>query len=178
MRSIYALALVILFTLIAQPAPTYACSCAPQPAPLAARTSAMAVFVGTVSGFGATDASGATLLVTFEVQQTWKGPTGAQVTLATASGSANCGYEFVRGEQYLVYASAEAGQLRTSLCSRTTPLASASEDLAALGPGTPVTATAAPVSSAEFDIPWLLVAVGGICVVIISALGVGWLRRR
>jgi hypothetical protein len=181
MRYLCALALTVLAVLVAlayQPQPTYACSCAPSPPPLEARDRANAVFVGTVSGLAPADPAGADMLITFDLQQTWKGPTGPQLTIVTASSSASCGYEFKRGEQYLVYAAAQAGQIRTSLCSRTALFAGASEDLATLGPGTSVAPAARPITSEGMGIPWLPLVLGGIGVAIMLAVGVGWLRRR
>ncbi|NTU82106.1 MAG: hypothetical protein HGA45_22460 [Chloroflexales bacterium] len=173
-----ALSVMALAALAYQPRPTYACSCTPPPPPLQARDSATAVFAGTVSGIAPADPGRASVLVTFDVQQIWKGPEGAQLTIATAGSSASCGYEFAQGEQYLVYAVAQEGQIRTSLCSRTALFASAGEDLAALGTGTPVAPAAGPITSDEMGIPWLPLVVGGIGLAIVLAVGVSWLRRR
>ncbi|MBT8469118.1 MAG: hypothetical protein KJN97_10245, partial [Deltaproteobacteria bacterium] len=52
----------------------------------------------------------------------------------TAGSSAACGYTFVKGETYLVYADRdEADPMRVSLCSRTALVADAEEDLDFLG---------------------------------------------
>jgi len=156
--------------------PAYACSCvAPRP-PLEARDEAQAVFSGTVSSVQS-DASG--LLVTFDVDEIWKGPEGAQLTLATPGSSASCGYEFAQGERYLVYGFAQEGRLNTGLCTRTAPLASAGEDLAAFGPGTPApVAPAAPAPEPSVGMPWLPVALGGVAVAAATAVALVALRRR
>lgn len=161
-----------------QPRAAYACSCAPPRPPLEARDGSVAVFAGTVSAIVPATPDGGSLLVTFDLQQTWKGPEGPQLTIATPEGSAACGYEFTQGEQYLVYAVAQGGQIQTSLCSRTAPLADAGEDLAALGPGTAVASAGGPVSTEEMGIPWFPLVMGGIGVAIVLVVGIGWLRRR
>ncbi len=49
------------------------------------------------------------------------------------NGPGNCGYHFIVGESYLVYTNRTAdGQMWTSMCTRTRPLANAAEDLAYL----------------------------------------------
>jgi len=75
--------------------------------------------------------------VRFQVDKQWKGVTTDTVPVVTAADSAACGYPFVTGKTYLVYARKLDGEpeLQTNLCSRTKPLASAQDDLAALGEG-------------------------------------------
>lgn len=67
--------------------------------------------------------------VRFRVEQSWRGAVEGTVEITTGSGGGDCGYGFEKGERYLVYASARDGALSTSICSRTRPLARASEDL-------------------------------------------------
>lgn len=69
--------------------------------------------------------------ITFAVERVWKGDVGSTVRVQTARGGESCGFAFRTGEQYLVYAYNSG----VSLCSRTTELARASEDLGALGTG-------------------------------------------
>lgn len=174
------LALLVAVGLAAVPQPraAFACSCAAPPAPRAARDGAAAVFAGTVSGLVQTGSGGERLLVTFDLEESWKGPTGPQLTVVTSSSSASCGYEFTRSEQYLVYADAQGSQMHVSLCSRTAPLADAGADLAELGPGTPVATGAAPVSSVTMGIPWVPLALGGVGGALLLLMLVGWLRRK
>ena len=170
---VFALAVFATASLFHPLKPAYACSCvAPRP-PLEARNEAQAVFSGTVSSVQS-DASG--LLVTFDMDEIWKGPEGAQLTLATSGSSASCGYEFAQGERYLVYGFAQEGRLNTGLCTRTATLASAAEDLAALGPGTP--APVAPAPAPSTGAPWLPVALGGVAVVAVAAVALVARRRR
>lgn len=156
--------------------PAYACSCVAPPPPQEALGQAQAVFAGTARSVVPAPNG---VLVTFEVEQIWKGPEGGQFTLATPGSSAACGFEFVEGERYLVYGVAQDGQLSTNLCTRTALLASAGDDLAALGEGGAVepapVAEPAPVSAGQ---PWLPVAlgIGGVAVAIVAAVAVA--RRR
>lgn len=160
-----------------QPRITYACSCAPPPPPQEAMAGAAAVFAGTVSGIAPAGAGG--LLVTFDLQQSWKGPAEPQLTITTSDNSASCGVAFSEGESYLVYGFAQDGQLATNLCSRTAPLANAGDDLATLGDGAPVTAAEAPVTETTMDTPWLPIAlIGGALVLGLVLFGPSLLRRR
>jgi hypothetical protein len=156
--------------------PAYACSCMAPPPPVEARNEAQSVFAGTVSAVGA-EANG--FLVTFDVEQFWKGPEGPQVTVSTPSSSASCGVEFVEGEKYLVYGSfADDGRLSTNLCTRTAPLANAGEDLAAFGAGTtPPAEPTAPQTEISTGLPWQPFALGGAGLAVI-ALAAVLLRRR
>lgn len=145
--------LIFMALLTVRPSVTYACSCVVPAEPLEALESSSAVFTGKVvdkkEPKGTIISSADPVKVTFEVDSSWKGIKGNKVTLSTALSSASCGFEFVEGESYIVYAYAndedDSGKLEASLCSRTKLLASASEDLKELGPsisaGTP---TASP----------------------------------
>ncbi len=72
--------------------------------------------------------------VVFEVDEVWKGINQTQVIVYTSRFPESCGYEFST-TKYLVYANESDGDLRASLCSRTTLLSSAQEDLNELGLG-------------------------------------------
>jgi hypothetical protein len=156
---------VLLVSLLARPRPVFACSCAPPDAPPIAFSRAEAVFSGTVIWVNSLD--GLPLLrdlgrslprlysafpsngqVFLLVTDSWKGLTTTSVTLPAGSGWRLCGYPFVIGGQYLIYAATGAAGLGTSLCSRTTDLASAAVDLAYLGTLPPLTLTPA--------LPWPL----------------------
>jgi hypothetical protein len=67
------------------------------------------------------------------VLRVWKGTLGRSVVLRTANDGASCGYPFAVHESYLVFTRDRS----VSLCSRTKPIADATEDLAALGDGHP-----------------------------------------
>jgi hypothetical protein len=72
------------------------------------------------------------LRVEFDTLLPFRGLQAPNVSVLTAGGgSAACGYSFKRGERYLVYATrnAQVAGLVTSTCSRTRPLAEATDDL-------------------------------------------------
>ena len=111
-----------------------ACSCM-KLTPSEGLSSSYAVFTGevtkiepnTATKFGGVE-------ITLQVKKVWKGDIGEQVEVRTAGSSAACGYNFVKGETYLVYADRDqADPMRVSLCSRTALVASAQEDLDFLG---------------------------------------------
>lgn len=69
-------------------------------------------------------------LVRFNVEESFRGAQGATVEVRTGAGSSDCGYNFVAGQHYLVYANTNAdGQLATSICSATKPLEKAAADV-------------------------------------------------
>ena len=128
----HSIAVVALVCLLA-PRATHACSCRPPPSPDNALSGATAVLVGTVQAIQPVPAQSANR-VTLAVAQSWKGlpPKTETVTVTTCINSACCGYEFRKGESYLVYAGGQPEALSASLCSRTGPLAQADDDIAVL----------------------------------------------
>ena len=115
--------------------PAAACSCAGL-TPAQAFERADSVFVGEVTSFrvksglfGQSSIDPTT--VDFTVMEVWKGPQQRTLTIRTVRSEVSCGYEFVEGLQYLVYA--RDGQ--TGLCDRTALTVQASEELASLGEG-------------------------------------------
>ncbi|XID94864.1 hypothetical protein ACF3MZ_10245 [Paenibacillaceae bacterium WGS1546] len=114
-----------------------ACSCASRDAAAKLDISA-AVFVGKVVGVGKAVQGkfGPLRPYTFEVDQAWKGVEEKRVTVYSNDGaSASCGYSFVQGETYLVYAHQENDRLQTGLCHGNRPIAEAGDELAQLGIG-------------------------------------------
>lgn len=67
--------------------------------------------------------------VRFQVREAWRGGVQGVVEIRTGAGGGDCGYQFERGETYIVYARAHDGMLSTSICARTRKLAQAAEDL-------------------------------------------------
>lgn len=115
--------------------PAAACSCAGL-TPAQAFERADSVFVGEVTSFrvksglfGQSSIDPTT--VNFTVMEVWKGPRQGTLTIGTVRSEVSCGYEFVKGLRYLVYA--REGQ--TGLCDRTALTVQASEELASLGEG-------------------------------------------
>ena len=111
-----------------------ACSCM-KITPSEGLSSSYAVFTGEVMNLEPNEATKfGGVEITFQVKKVWKGDIGEKVQVRTAGSSAACGYNFVKGETYLVYASRdEADPMRVSLCSRTAPVANAQADLDFLG---------------------------------------------
>lgn len=114
----------------------FACSCARPSDPQTALTRADAVFNGRVASIQRLEMDGyAQLLVKFDIDTSWKGETEDQVFVMTADNSAACGYYFKKGEAYLVYSYLYEGVLHTNICTRTSLLENATEDLRELGKG-------------------------------------------
>lgn len=137
---------------VANPRCAYACSCLPPGPPRDALASSDAVFAGRVvklsAPLGDVVSSVDPVSVTFEVSRSWKGAQAQTVVVKTASSSASCGFNFEQGREYLVYAGTADGELQAGLCSRTQALATAAEDLAALGAGQ-APAAGAPTGGSE-----------------------------
>lgn len=194
-------ALLIFMTLLTvRPQVTYACSCIAPAPPLEAMENSDAVFEGTVISIqkpsSLIQSSADPVQVTFQVGSRWKGDPGDQVTLSTARSSESCGFEFTKGERYMVYAREEAaegkqakGTLTTSLCSRTALYSAAQEDLNELGAGngggSPTAlpdiagndGTAVPENNPT-TAPWILYAEIGLGLVAIIGAALILLRRR
>ena len=122
-------------------APAAACTCVESPPPAEALEQADLVFTGTVTKVETIDTGrgGRTfpqVAVRFDVDDVYKGRSGAKTVIETAESSAACGYTFEEGVTYLVYAfdpSEASGAPTTSLCTRTAPIDQAGEDLDAFG---------------------------------------------
>ncbi len=154
LRSMVISALLVAFWAV--PPRAHACKCRPLPVAEAA-SSARAVFEGRVVAIEAPKEENGDARVQLAVVRAWKGlHTEETLWIETRSEPAACGYVFVADESYLVYAEGESNDaLRVHSCSRTQPVAEASEDLQVLGmgsvpnspPKTPeLTATAAPAN--------------------------------
>ena len=135
----------------------HACSCVETPEPRDALREAAAVFSGRVLSVP-TDAPGAAHSdpagIEFQVHSVWKGVSGFHATVHTSGNETSCGYQFVTGETYLVYAWTWEGVLQAGLCSRTNRLANAAVDLALLPP-------VHPSPSAPEDLTSLLADLAG-----------------
>jgi hypothetical protein len=131
----------------AAPAIARACSCIPPGSPASAAADAQAVFEGRTF---AVEHRGGKAIYRFEVSRVWKGDVGSDVDLQTAISSSLCGRAFETGTSYVVYAHAsEGGGLADNICSRTRASSSATEDLVALGPGSPPRGPQATVAASN-----------------------------
>jgi Tissue inhibitor of metalloproteinase. len=119
-----------------------ACSCARPGLPCESFSDAKAIFVGKVVGakeqkesFG--EGGVKTIYdvgeIYFKVEESFIGAKTSRVVIHSGTGGGDCGYWFIRGQSYLVYAYGEsANKLYTHICTRTRPLDKAEEDLAFL----------------------------------------------
>ena len=122
------------------PVVTSACSCAELPTAESELERSQAVFSGKVIDIKERKANGyLTKSVLFEVTNTWKGVEKSQVIITTGLGGGDCGYRFIEGQEYLVYANESdmygAKSLVTIMCDRTNNLSRLQEDLKVLGEG-------------------------------------------
>lgn len=119
-----------------------ACSCASPPDPIVALLQCDAVFEGEVLSIEPEDTAREEgvvstmdwLLVRFRVLRAWRGVETEALTIVTHRGGASCGFSFLEGERYLVYARRSRGRLATDLCMRTAAIGQAWGDLRDLGP--------------------------------------------
>ncbi len=126
----------------------HACSCS-APDVLGALNSSDAVFSGEVSSIEQMRVTQkfeeSTVIVTFKVDQIWKGEKARKIVLYTFLNQFSCnGYHFKEGTRYLVFASAwdasskfpdVSRALGVDLCSGTIELDRADQELKKLGPG-------------------------------------------
>ncbi|XEC96330.1 hypothetical protein AB6A23_07235 [Paenibacillus tarimensis] len=123
------------------PEKVQACSCAEPPAVEDELKRKTAVFAGKVKSISHPKpalmrSSVDPVKITFDVTTVWKGEVKPETEVYTAISSASCGYDgFIENEDYIVFAFGDSDRLQTGLCERTKPLASAEEELAALGEG-------------------------------------------
>jgi hypothetical protein len=140
-----------------------ACTCANQGSPCAAFGATPMVFVGHVvsikkdkaeiNRFGVKEVIRTGLVAHMVVEETLKGITQKEVDVVTGGGGGDCGYHFIDGERYLVYAypnrrgdgedanrlssahfggsgvKITPGSITTSICTRTSLLKDAQDDL-------------------------------------------------
>lgn len=127
---------------LSSPRSSIACLCSSDAPSLASVAGALEhaelVFTGRMTDIQAID-EGEGSRVTFRVHRAWKGVEEEEVITYTRRTDATCGYRFVTGSDYLVYANpdapAEAGGLPiTHICTRTRSLAEGeSTDIPLLG---------------------------------------------
>ncbi len=133
----YIVALFFLVLLHASaPAKSLACSCIAPAGPLVELGSSDFVFSGVVQSITPINAEyGRTLIVKLQVLSKWKGNLTKEVVVVTADNSAACGYPFEKGRSYLVYGYEHENVMQTGICTRTTRLEDADEDLRDLKAG-------------------------------------------
>ena len=132
--------LIVVATSFFAPAPADACSCVGGIPLCETFWKTSAVFVGEVASItptapaDPTQPSGlfARRRVRFTVEKTYRGDVGREVEVFTGMGGGDCGFNFIRGRKYLVFAHAFEGRMTTGICSPTRLLADADEALAYL----------------------------------------------
>ncbi len=135
MKYFISVSILLLITLL-MPHTAIACSCIAPEGPLEEMSKSDFVFSGIVKRITSNNGPhGITLNVRLQVLSKWKGELPEEVIIETADNSAACGYPFDKGKSYLVYGHLHEGEMSTSICTRTTRLGDASEDLTALGQG-------------------------------------------
>ncbi|WJH36625.1 hypothetical protein N6H14_13285 [Paenibacillus sp. CC-CFT747] len=159
----------------------HACSCAKTNAKTRLQTRD-AVFTGRVVEKGGTSKfeHGQLRKYTFEVDQAWKGVSEKYSTIYSYDGDgASCGYSFIPGERYLVYANyGNDGKLQTSLCSGNGLVTAAAGDLAMLGAGTPIVNNGAPVPVARVWLTPRILLYAGVGAIVLTVGLLVFLRKR
>jgi len=185
-------ALLVLLTTVSlmAPRPAHACSCAMPPTPAVGFTQADAIFSGTVSQLNLGSALGRLLepvrqwlglapapsaynqFAVVAVSQSWKGVRHSPVQVQT-DGGAMCGFPFVSGQRYLIYAHASGGGLSATICSRTAELGLAGTDLAYLRTLPALVVTQSPPGAG-----WVWTALGAGAAGLMLLAGVALALRR
>lgn len=111
-----------------------ACSCIPPGPPAEELEKAALVFAGEAVRVNPSGGEGP-VTVTFRASRVYKGAVKRTIVITTSGSSASCGYGFVSGESYLVYAHGTEDEPVVTICSRTNTLSAAKDDLEALGKG-------------------------------------------
>lgn len=117
--------------------------------------------------------------VLFEVTKTWKGVEQSQIRITTGQGGGDCGYNFIKGNEYLVYAYEStmygAKSLVSTMCSRTDVLSSSQKDLAVLGEGQPPIGEVNLIGKDNRNLIYIWATLGvAICIVVFFIL----IRRK
>ena len=117
----------------------------------------------------------------FEVSTVWKGEVHETMYITTPPTGGSCGYTFVEGEEYIVYASDSHygdDSYTASICSRTALLGEAQADLDALGDGeAPRAGVKGPAPVESEDEPsgvsggWIFALVLGAVMLLVGAGG-------
>ncbi|MCM3170701.1 MULTISPECIES: hypothetical protein [unclassified Paenibacillus] len=159
----------------------YACSCVDSTA-LEKLDTYSAVFEGKVTEKGARSqfGFGEYRKYTFEAVRAWKGVNGQKVTIHSLDhGSSSCGFQFTKGETYLVFASSDEKDhtLKTTLCSGNKLISQADEDVQLLGAGEWVTEddSGSTNSSPNYLFPLILGSIGLFLVIVVAII---YVRRR
>ena len=172
----------------------HACSCVQPGSPSEELEKFDAVFVGRViSVHHSYDPAGRSVTrddrstIGFEVSTVWKGEIHESTTITTPPTGGSCGYRFVEGESYVVYAYDRPygdGGYSAGICSRTALLAQAQADIDELGDGQAPLAGASGPSAEDpagesLGGAWVIALVGvGVVLVVGGVVAYLGMRRR
>ena len=116
---------VVALSLLAGARPAVACSCVPFTKAQLGENAAI-VFTGVVTGAsrpfpsfgpgGCTASTADPVTFSFTVETVYKGDVRTSTAVTTAVAGPSCGYEFVAGKRYTVFATTTGGRLETNLC--------------------------------------------------------------
>ena len=130
---------------LGNPGQAHACKCAQPGTPSEELEESSAVFAGRVASVRHSfDPDAASVsrddrtTVGFEVSAVWKGTVYEDMYITTPPTGGSCGFTFVEGEEYIVYAHDSAygdDSYTVGICTRTALLEQAQEDIDALGEG-------------------------------------------
>jgi hypothetical protein len=141
------------FVLVGAATPCYACSCIPASDEEQFQR-ADVVFTGRAverhdpNEGDPYQGSGDPIHWTFDVESVQKGKASKRQVVSSARDGATCGRTFTIGRRYQVFATAENGELATSLCDGTRELAANQDPYTPPPPPTPPPATATPAPPA------------------------------
>ena len=184
--SLVSLALLVgVLWFLGNPEQVYACKCAQPGTPSEELEKFSAVFAGrVVSVRHSYDPDAASVspedrsTVDFEVSAVWKGTVHEDLYITTPPTGGSCGFTFIEGEEYIVYAydSAHAdGGYTVGICSRTALLDQAQADIDALGEKhAPQAGTGGPAPEQPPDTAigwaWTIILVAAATVILVGGI--------
>ena len=184
--SLVSLALLLgVLWFLGNPEQVYACKCAQPGTPSEELEKFSAVFAGrVVSVRHSYDPDAASVspedrsTVGFEVSAVWKGTVHEDLYITTPPTGGSCGFTFIEGEEYIVYAydSAHAdGGYTVGICSRTALLDQAQADIDALGERhAPQAGTGGPAPEQPPDTAigwaWTIILVAAATVILVGGI--------
>ena len=124
--------------------------------------------------------------VGFEIGAVWKGTVHEDMYITTPPTGGSCGFAFVEGEEYIVYAydgAYDDGSYTVGICSRTALLGQAQADIDAFGSGrAPQAGTGGPLpeqtQNTAVSMGWVIILAVAAAVLVISGIVVYALVRR
>ena len=186
--SVVSLALMVsVLWLLGDPGQVHACKCAEPGSPSEELEKFAAVFAGRVVSIehsfdpeAASYSPEDRTTVGFEVSAVWKGTVHEDMYITTPPTGGSCGFTFIDGEEYIVYAD---GGYTVGICSRTALLGQAQADLDALGEGhtsTAVTGVPAPEQPQDMVAgrTWVIILAVAAVVVAVGIVAYARARRR